>query len=70
MESNKPFFSKLLGLQELTPSEIDAVGGGTSPSPELQSAFRSIILKSTPVTLRYPSDGDSLTTLELPFKTE
>lgn len=66
MTTNMPFFVQLLSTQELTPQDISTVSGGSPTTPD----FRSIVLKTTPVTLRYPSDSDSLTTIDFPFKSE
>ena len=83
MTTNKPFFAQLLSAQELKPQDVSAVSGGaTAPiltdyksviggtTPPTSTDFRSKILNATPVTLRYPSDSDSLTTIDFPFKTE
>ncbi len=68
MTTSKPFFAQLLSVQELTLQDVGAVSGGTTTPTPID--FKSITLKTTPVTMRYPSDSDGLTTINFPFKTE
>lgn len=58
MFSKKPFFTQLLESQKLTQEEIEAVSGGLSARLTPKENFKPAI----PLTLRYPSDNDGLTT--------